>query len=92
MDQARYQQLVKQAQTIVTEKAKDYQGKIQLHDYFPFGHRSHVQMIHVKSLRLVNLVEAGSSPRFESIKDTVLDMINYCVFYLDYLERNSDGE
>jgi len=72
-------------------KAEDYNsGSVKREDYFPFGHKSFVQMIHTKSLRLVSLVESGGQPNFEGINDTVVDMANYLSFFDHYLTSEDD--
>lgn len=90
---------------LVGKKSQDYGTKIQevqgwivrLEEYFPFEHRSYVQMIWTKSLRLLNLTnqhyqvtdrggKQPARPNFESIDDTVDDMIAYLVFYRKYLQ------
>ena len=91
MDEKRYNALVAKASKLMFNKAKDYnQGSVTLHDYFPFGSPSYVQMIHVKAQRLVSLMELnmlneGAEPQYEAIQDSVLDIINYGVIFLDYL-------
>jgi hypothetical protein len=87
MDQLRYGKLVLQAAKLVERKGEDYNKGAALEDYFPFGDKSYVQMIYVKAMRLRSLSEVSGPPNFDSAKDTVLDLINYCVFYLDYLEK-----
>jgi hypothetical protein len=69
-------------------KGKDYNSAVKLTDYFPFGHQSYVQMIFLKALRLVSLVEVtrtGGRVNFEGTEDTVLDLLNYAVFYGEWL-------
>ena len=47
-------------------------------------------MIHTKYLRMRNIMEAEQT-NFESLEDTLIDMINYCAMYAAYLEnRNND--
>lgn len=55
--------------------------------YFPFGHTSFLQMLHMKVERLKNL-----NPDFftgeinhESVLDSVLDLVNYGNFYAEWL-------
>jgi len=65
-------------------KAKrDYGG---IKEYFPFDDKSFVQMIHVKSQRLVNIQQTGGIPNNESISDNLLDLINYASYYWEWLE------
>lgn len=85
MNRAQYLKLLEPAIRLQELKSQDYNGERSVHDYFPFGDKSYVQMLHVKSQRLVHLT-AGGAPVFESVKDSVHDLINYAVFYLEYLE------
>lgn len=58
--------------------------------YFPLGHASYAQMIHVKSQRILALVDAelkGRPVNFEGLRDTALDLINYASFLAERLER-----
>ena len=63
-------------------------------EYFPFGESSYVQMLHIKTKRLVSLAQAAQSndevPNFESVQDTVKDLANYCIFFLNYLAKVKD--
>ena len=89
MDRQKYLELINPAIVLVTKKHEDYNKGLALEDYFPFGDASYVQMIHVKQCRLLSLVRTESKENFESKKDSVLDLINYCVFYLAYLEASN---
>ena len=92
MDREKYLALLEPAINMVTKKQADYQGVIVgLHDYFPFGDKSYVQMLHVKTQRLVSLAGKGGDPTNESVKDSVLDLINYAVFYLDFLQKRAES-
>jgi len=66
------------------EKQKDYGG---LDDYFPFGAKSFCHELHKKTKRLVTLEKAGASPIHESVKDNLLDLINYASYYYEYLMK-----
>jgi len=91
MDKERFLKLVNPAIAMFVKKGEDYNSTVKLDDYFPFGDFSYIQMIHLKALRLVSLAQLadnpGSAPNYEGIKDTVLDLLNYTVFYLDYLDK-----
>jgi hypothetical protein len=92
MDRNTYLALIEPAMQLVVKKHQDYnQGGVSLESYFPFGLESYIQMLHVKHQRLLSLtqqqVNGSPAPQFESIKDTVLDQINYCIFLLQYLEK-----
>lgn len=87
MNRDRFNELLEPLGELIEKKHGDYNvGRVQLEDYFPFGDKSYVQMLHVKTLRLVSLVNGQVKPSYESIEDTVRDLVNYGVFYLDYLE------
>ena len=95
MNKMQYLDLIQPAIDMVVKKHEDYNAGLELKSYFPFGDLSYTQMLHVKSQRLVSLAgkslnEIDTVPNYESAKDTVLDMINYCVFYLAYLKDRSD--
>lgn len=88
MNKARFFELVNPVAELLEAKHHDYDaGGVKLEDYFPFNDQSYVQMIHVKTLRLVSLLSSGNYPKHEAIRDTLEDMINYAVFYLDYLDN-----
>ena len=89
MDRQYYQCLIDPAIAMVVKKGADYNngGRDDLHAYFPFGMKSYAQMIHVKSSRFVSLAKQATPPNYESARDTLLDLINYCVFALDALPK-----
>ena len=62
-------------------KKNDYGG---IKEYFPFGHKSYVQMIHTKTTRLVALLKSDTTPENESIDDNLLDLINYASYYYEW--------
>lgn len=67
-------------------------GQVQRDDYFPFGHASYTQMVYLKALRLVSLVEVaalGKKINFDSVEDTVLDLLNYATFYAEWLGKSA---
>lgn len=71
-------------------KGQDYNTGVQLHDYFPFGHYSYAQMVHVKVTRIRALVGAmgsGKPVKFESLLDTVEDLINYSTYYAEAIDE-----
>ena len=84
-------QILKDAADLKERKSKDYQGgKWSEEDYFPFGDQSYMHMIHTKYLRMRNIMEA-EDVNFESLEDTLIDMINYCAMYAAWLENNRNG-
>ncbi len=76
-----------QAQWIAKQKSFDYQNTVDREDYFPFGLLSYVQMIHIKTTRLRSLAQTDKRPNFESLRDTLLDMMNYCNFAIEHLDN-----
>ncbi len=71
-------------------KGRDYNSSVEIPDYFPLGHSSYFQMVHLKTKRLQSLIEVesrGGMPNFEGIRDTLLDLLNYAVFYVEALDR-----
>jgi hypothetical protein len=97
MTEEEFLAVVKPVAELVGKKSQDYGTAleevegwiIRMDEYFPFEHRSYVQMIWTKALRLLSLTKTGQTrkPNFEGIEDTVNDMIAYLVFYRDYLNR-----
>lgn len=69
------------ASKIRRAKKNDYGG---IKEYFPFGDKSYVQMIHTKTTRLVSLTKASNQPKHESIEDSLLDLINYASYYYEW--------
>ena len=53
MDGDKFDMLVNKARTLVARKGEDYNSGVDLHDYFPFGDTSYIQMLHMKTTRLV---------------------------------------
>lgn len=93
MNKIDYLELIQPAIDIVVKKHEDYNNEsLGLKNYFPFGDQSYVQMLHVKSQRLVGLTQSGAVANFESVNDTVLDLINYAVFYLKFLKDEQNAK
>ena len=81
------QQILKDAAALKEAKSVDYQGGMWTEaDYFPFGNYSYMHMIHTKYLRMRNIMEK-QNPNFESLEDTLIDMINYCAMYAAAIEN-----
>jgi hypothetical protein len=80
-------------QLLMDKKSKDY-GDVDesRSSYFPFGDKSYATMLHTKMERIKNLIENDEKHNFESLKDTVMDLINYGAFYYAYLnEKENDN-
>lgn len=74
---------------LIAKKGQDYNHAVKLEEYFPFGDRSHVQMIYVKAMRLRSLVQQDRQPNFDSVLDTAQDLLAYTAYYLDFLEKKN---
>lgn len=80
-----------EASNLSAAKSQDYGDPSPSHrSYFPFGHTSYLQMLHLKLQRLVAL--AGSPAHFESRHDTILDLINYASFYAHWLQEQNPNK
>ena len=91
MDRLRFLELIEPAVKLVARKGEDYNANtIELKEYFPFKDKSYQQMLHMKVLRMRSLLDKGSAPNFDSLTDSIYDLINYAVFYLDYLEPKKE--
>lgn len=86
MDEAKFKRILTDLHTIHAGKQKDYGGTEQ---YFPFGDVSYAQMIHVKSQRIVSLARQGGTATFESMQDSVKDLLIYGIMFLDHLEKKA---
>jgi hypothetical protein len=70
------------------KKGEDYRsGGVVMKDYFPFGMQSYFTMINTKNLRLKSLLTSGKDPNNESIRDTLLDLMNYSCFAIEAIDK-----
>lgn len=72
-------------------KSADYNGSVNLKEYFPFGLTSYAQMLWVKTLRLRSLIETKSTPNHESLRDTLKDLINYACYAIEDIDGTLEG-
>lgn len=72
---------------VFEKKNKDYNGGVTLQSYFPFGLKSHAQMVHVKAQRVVSLAVQDKPPHHESVVDSLKDVINYATFAIMAIEE-----
>lgn len=88
---ARMSPVFKEVTEIAIKKSQDYNnGNGQPTSravYFPFGLLSYAQMLHIKSQRLNSLAQQDKLPNNESIRDTLLDMINYAAFAVEAIDK-----
>lgn len=73
------------------KKAEDYmQGQkvpTSRANYFPFGLLSYAQMLHTKTQRLNSLAQQTKAPNHESVRDTLIDLINYAGFAAEAIDK-----
>lgn len=82
------------------KKSRDYQNpnsSVRQADYYPTGVKTIDEILHAKKLRLRSLIETaetdpGSTPNFESIEDTLMDLVNYASFMAAYINGKIDGQ
>lgn len=80
--------ILKECSDVLKKKGQDYNnGSIKPEDYFLFGRLSYVQMIHLKCTRLRSLIET-KKPNYESVEDTLVDLINYAALFAEYERKN----
>ena len=81
----------KEVTRIAIKKSQDYNNgsnKPQSRaNYFPFGLLSYAQMLHTKTQRLNSLAQQTKKPNNESIRDTLLDLINYASFAVEAIDK-----
>lgn len=77
------------AQKLLTERGQSYGGQ-QVNDYMPFGVQSYVQMVHLKTTRLVSGAKLGLEAH--KLVDSALDLVNYAVFLVAYLDQQIQAE
>jgi len=75
-------QLFIDAAEVQQEKDKDYNNKNSRREYFPFGLKSYIQMIWIKVLRMVNVVDKDKVFN-EPLHDSIIDLVNYASFLYD---------
>lgn len=88
---AKMSPVFKEVTEIAIKKSQDYNnGNSQPTSraaYFPFGLLSYAQMLHTKSQRLNSLAQQDKAPNNESVRDTLLDMINYATFAVEAIDK-----
>ena len=68
-------------------KAADYKSTVGRAAYFPMGAVSYAQMIHTKSMRIINLAKSDAAPNHESMRDSCVDLINYACYLAEALDK-----
>jgi len=85
---------------IQLKKSKDYQNpnsRVKQSDYYPRGVLSIMELINTKTIRLWSIIEAMENdkayePNFESIEDSLKDLINYASFAVAYSRGKIEGQ
>ena len=86
--------------TLQESKARDYQNDnstIVQADYYPRGLATIFDIIHAKVLRARSVLEAMEyddtyEPNFESLEDSLKDMINYAAFAVSWSRGGIEGQ
>ena len=88
---AKMSPVFKEVTEIAIKKSQDYNNgngqPASRAAYFPFGLLSYAQMLHTKSQRLNSLAQQDKAPNNESVRDTLLDMINYASFAVEAIDK-----
>lgn len=82
------------------KKAKDYQNAastVKQADYYLNGVQTiydtmHGKMLRIKSIQETILNDPEFTPNHESLRDSVVDLINYASFYAAYLDGGIPGQ
>lgn len=83
-------QVLKEAAELKELKSKDYQGnQWSEEDYFPFGDASYIHMLWTKMLRIRSVAEQEDQ-NFESLEDSLVDMINYAAMYAAFVVNKKE--
>ena len=78
---------------LLVKKAQDYGSSMTDYsksEYMPFGHYSYIHMLHTKLSRIRSIALESDPERktnFESLRDSVIDLINYAAFYAAWLDE-----
>ena len=82
------------------KKSQDYQNpnsRVKQADYYPHGLQSILDIIHAKYLRIISVMEAMENdpnyePNFESLEDSLKDLINYASFGAAWIKGEIPGQ
>lgn len=91
-------EVLKQAIDIQRAKGNDYNNAVSSvvqADYYPRGVWSILDIVNAKYLRMVSVLEtmeAGGKPNFESVEDSAIDAINYLSFLVAYARGEVEGQ
>ena len=93
-------QVLRECIDLQLKKSRDYQNpksSIQQADYYPHGILTILDIIHAKILRTRSVMEAmlndpNYRPNFESMEDSMKDLINYASFFVAYSRGGVPGQ
>lgn len=83
---------------LMSKKSRDYNSvhsNIAAADYYPFGIESIYQMLHTKMLRIrsvMEIVKSGANQNFESLEDSLKDLMVYASFGVEWLRKKMQGQ
>jgi hypothetical protein len=81
--------IMQRAIELKERKSEDYQGsQFTEEQYFPFGNLSYIHMLHTKMLRIRSVAEKDGEQNFESLSDSLIDLINYAAMMAAYVDNN----
>lgn len=90
--------LLSQAAELQERKSLDYQSEsstVVQNDYYIHGVYSILDIVNAKVLRTRSVLakmEHGEGANFESVQDSMLDLINYASFLIAYLDGEIEGQ
>ena len=90
---ARAAELLAQNAELLEKKGQDYGGGdlVDPMDYYKFEKKHpNLQILHTKVLRYASLSSQDSDGNFESVEDTLKDIMNYAALAIAVLEKGKD--
>ncbi len=93
-------EVLKECVNVQLKKAQDYQNaasSVKQADYYLNGVQTIYDVMHGKMLRIRSIQETilndpSFTPNHESLRDSVIDLINYASFYAAYLDGMIPGQ
>lgn len=94
------QEVLQSAIELQVKKSQDYQSKhstVQQADYYPSGIKTIYEIMNMKMLRIKSVMDSiehnsEHEQNFESISDSVIDLINYASFMASYVHKGLEGQ
>ncbi len=81
--------VLKDVQTVLLQKGKDYNNLSTMIEHMPFGDKSWATMLWIKAHRVASVMEAGDT-HHEALDDSILDLAAYAVAYLAWRQIKHD--